>query len=182
VQHVGQQKFLMLLLVMQAERDQFGGRFRRAFEQPQHRRIDMAAIGAHAFARRSREQATIGARMPRAHRLIVGVEQVGEIAVELAVIRQESTQYELLKEPGRVRLVPFGRARVRHRLHALVLVAERRGEMSGMSPYVVVALPKRGGIAGTCRRGQIVHSHSPAVDRRSAQATQAAALVIPRRR
>jgi len=36
-------------------------------------------------------------------------------------------QEKLLEEPGRMRPVPLGRARIGHRLHHLILGAQRRG-------------------------------------------------------
>ena len=48
VQHVGQQKLLMLLLVLQAKLDKPGGVTRHALAELHHRRIDMGAEGMDA--------------------------------------------------------------------------------------------------------------------------------------
>src|SRR4029077_4539256 len=50
VEHVGQQKLLMLFLMLQAKFDQLGCRTWCAIEKLHHRSIDMFAVGADALS------------------------------------------------------------------------------------------------------------------------------------
>ena len=69
------------------------------------------------------------ARLPRADALIIGVEAIFEALVEHAIAGEEALQQEGLEEPGGMREMPFGRARVVHGLHDLILVAQGRGKL-----------------------------------------------------
>src|SRR3954451_8245124 len=51
VQHISEQKLLMLLLMLQAQFDQREGLVGHALEQLHHRRIDMTAVGTDALGR-----------------------------------------------------------------------------------------------------------------------------------
>ena len=66
-----------------------------------------------------------GPRMPRADRLVVGVEEIFVGRIEHAVVRARAAQHEGLEEPRRVRQVPLGRTGVGHRLDRLVLGRQR---------------------------------------------------------
>ncbi len=134
-QNVGEQKLLVLLLVIDAELDELK-RLRRKgrVEQTVERRIDIGTVGAHLLRRGPREQPALRPRMPRAHALIVGVEAIFEALVEHAVARQEALQQEGLEEPGGVGEMPFGGARIVHRLDDLVLVAQGPGKLARERP------------------------------------------------
>src|SRR5512143_498571 len=67
--------------------------------------------------------------MARADALVIGVEAIFEALVEHAIAGQEALQQEGLEEPGGVREVPFGRARIVHRLDDLVLIAQWRRKL-----------------------------------------------------
>ena len=68
-QDVGEQKLLMLLLVIDAELDQLRRPgLKAALAEPLERRIDMHAIGAHLIGGRPRQQPALAARLPRARR------------------------------------------------------------------------------------------------------------------
>ena len=129
-QDVGQQKLLVLLLVIDAELDQLG-RFRveRCIEQASERLIDESTIVAHLRDGRPREQPTLGAGLPRTDALIIGVEAIFEALVEHAIAGEEAFQQEGLEEPGGMREMPFGRARVVHGLHDLILIAQGCGKL-----------------------------------------------------
>ena len=100
----------------------------RAGEEGLQRVIDMGAVVAHFETGRARQQTAQRARLARPLRLIIGVEAIIEARVEGPVARQKGLQDKGLEEPGRVREMPFGRARVLIGLRGLILDAERRGE------------------------------------------------------
>jgi hypothetical protein len=85
----------------------------------------MSAKGENALARRPREHAAPGARLPRTLALVVGIEAIVESIVEGAVSGEVRAENKGLKKPGNVCEVPFGGARVFHRLDGHVLGAER---------------------------------------------------------
>ena len=130
-QNVGEQKLLMLLLVIDAELDQLRRlRAERGVAQPLERRIDEVAVVAHLLRRGPGQQPALGARLPRADALVIGVEAIFEALVEHAVAGEKALQQERLEEPGGMREMPLGRARIVHRLDDLVLVAQRRGKLA----------------------------------------------------
>ena len=146
--HVGQQQLLVLLLVGQAETeetDEFGVRIA---QERADRLVDVGAVGADLGRGRPGHQAPGGTRMPLAEALIVRVEQVVEVVVERGEVRQAAAQDEALEEPGRVGAMPFGRARIVHRLDRLILRRQVRTDELGACPDIVVGA--RGG-ARECR-------------------------------
>ena len=137
---IGEKEFLVLLLVMQPDLQdaQHLGKLRpldARQQQPLDSRIDVGAKRRHAFAVRPREEAAPWPRVARASRHIVRIEEIGELRIEDAVAGKMRHEEELLEEPGRVRPVPLGRARIRHRLHHLVLGAQRSGAALGLRPH-----------------------------------------------
>src|SRR5690606_24860434 len=80
----------------------------------------------------------------RAHGVVVGVEQMAEGFVPEPVAWREGVQDELFEEPGRVREMPFRRARVGHRLHDVVLDRERLAERARPGPDVRIAFAHAG--------------------------------------
>ena len=134
-QNIGQQKLLVLLLVIDAKLDELGRlRRERRVEQPVERRIDEFAIGAHLLRRGPRQEPALRARMPGAHALVIGIEAIFEALVEDAIVGEEALQQERLEEPGGVSEMPFGRARIVHHLDDLVLVAQGLGKLGGERP------------------------------------------------
>jgi hypothetical protein len=82
---VGEQQFLMLLLVLQPQRDQRASSACRSARRPTgrrqqtgHARIDIAAVGAHFRHGRPRQQATLGTRVLFADAVVIGIEQHAE--------------------------------------------------------------------------------------------------------
>src|SRR3954471_16497029 len=66
---------------------------------------------------------------------IVRVEQEGEALIENLVSRHVRLDEKRLKEPGRVRAVPFCRTRIRHRLDGLILGQERGSTALGFGAH-----------------------------------------------
>jgi hypothetical protein len=136
MQDIGQHQFLMLLFVIEADLDQ-----RRqpgqllgagAAEELHHRRIDMLAIGRHLIGSGAGEVAALRPRVARPGADIIGIEQIGIIRIERPIARAVWAEQELFEKPRGMGAVPFGRAGVRHRLHQLILGAERRGAAFGL--------------------------------------------------
>ena len=67
-------------------------------------------------------------RLTSADTLVVGVEQEIELRIERAVAGEIRFEDHRLEEPGRMREMPFCRARVGHRLHGRVGVGQGRAE------------------------------------------------------
>jgi hypothetical protein len=136
-ENIRHQQFLMLLLVIDADLDKprdlrgIAQSDRKHLSQPS---IDMPAIGMDFIGARPRQQSAMLARLPLALRLIIGIEAEVEPLVEDAIAGRMGLENEALEEPGRVRKVPLGGARVVHRLDALILRTQRRGESSGKLP------------------------------------------------
>ncbi len=88
VHHVGEQQFLVLLLVVQPQLDEVGHVFFPLGEQPGHRLVHVAAIGADLLRAGPGDQAARRARLPRADGFVVAVEQEAELGIERRVARQ----------------------------------------------------------------------------------------------
>ena len=155
---IGEQELLVLLLVLKAKFDH-AERARRARRCPGVASrsvdpgIDMAAVRHDLVERGSRQKASLGPRVGRAHRLVVGVEQVVIRGREHAVAGDGGLEHERFEEPGAVREVPFRRTCVRHGLERSVFGAERRAQHLGCSSDRRVALGSRDG-AGAARGAQ----------------------------
>jgi len=88
-------------------------------------------------------------RVARPGRDVVGIEEISEPPVEDPITGKMRDQEELLEKPGRVRAMPFGRARIRHRLHYLVLGAQGSGATLGLRAHPAEGIaPERAGIVG----------------------------------
>ena len=119
---VGQQQFLMLLLVVQPEGDKLieRGVTDSGGEQALHAVVHSSAVELHIGERRPGDQPALSSRVHVAHTLVVAVEQHAECRVERLEIGLEALKDERLEKPGQVREVPFGRTGVGHRLHLAV--------------------------------------------------------------
>src|SRR5439155_24853187 len=104
VQDVGEQKLLMLLLVMQPdlENPQHFRQLRvlRALEQSLDGRVDMGAEGGNAFAVGPRDESALRPRVARPGRDVVGIEEIRELLVEDPITGKMGDQEELLEEPS----------------------------------------------------------------------------------
>ncbi len=131
VQDVGEQQFLVLLLVMQADLQDrehaHGIGHRHLGDQPFDRGIDVSAIAGDVGGIRPRDQPALRAGVARTGGNVIGVEQKRKAFVEDFVARIVRYQQELLEKPGDVRAMPFGRRGIGHRLHDLVLGRQMRG-------------------------------------------------------
>ncbi len=114
----------MLLLVVQTKFEQRCGlmphRLARPFDEAGDCSADMVAISADDVDGRARQQTALGPRVTRADRLVIGVEEVGKGRVENPIVGVEPVQDESLKEPSRMRQMPFCRTCIWHRLNRLV--------------------------------------------------------------
>ncbi|MCY1362233.1 hypothetical protein D9M69_489380 [compost metagenome] len=145
VQDVGQQQFLVLLLMLQAERDQRSLRVGLgAAKQRHHRLVHGLAVGQHLVQRRARQQSALRARMARADCFVIGVEQVAVVRVHRLIVGDARGQHEFLEEPGGVRQVPFRRAGVVHRLHGGIGIGQVGHQRLGAGADVAI-LRKQGG-------------------------------------
>gem|GEM_PF-3229734 len=127
---VGEQQFLVLLFVLQAQLQMLQCLLIKvACRQPRlHLCIDLLAVVAHLLQRWPRQQPTLRPGMRRPDALVVAVEQV----IPGRVMRRcssETRQHEAFEEPGGVGQVPFTRAGIGHALQHGILGAERRGQL-----------------------------------------------------
>ena len=147
MQDVGEDQFLMLLLVVQAEFDQ--GRHGRqrgrlgVFQEARHGRRHLRPVGHRLVHAGPGDHAAAGPRVARAGALVVGVEKKGEIGVERPIGGGMDGQDELLEEPGRMGQMPLAGTGVLHRLDHLVLGREDPGQGFGLGADGVQAFDQR---------------------------------------
>jgi hypothetical protein len=126
VQDIGKDQFLMLLLMMKAERDDRfdpGERLRIGrSDEREHRFVDMATIRIHFGQRRARQQPTLGAFVARTECFVIRIEEKRVLLVKERIARRMSDEQHRLEEPCRMRQMPLRRARIGHRLHLLVFL------------------------------------------------------------
>src|SRR5262245_17659804 len=91
----------------------------------------MGAVGEDVLARRSGEKASSGPGLPGPLTFVVGVKAKVEGVVEYTVSGQALRKDKGLEEPRHMREVPFGRARVFHRLDGHVLGRQRERQIPG---------------------------------------------------
>ncbi|CAM8770751.1 hypothetical protein NCM_01976 [Burkholderia pseudomallei] len=140
MQDVRQDQFLVLLLVMQAERDlrldrdqrrQIGGA-----QQLEQRVVDVTPIAPHVILRRPRQHSALRPRMPRAERFVIRIEEIRIARIEQPVAARMPREDHGLEEPCRMREMPLRRTRVRHRLQRLVLRGQRPRELDAVAAHV----------------------------------------------
>ena len=127
----------MLLLMVDADFNEAREIFALAlFRTEEHfeRLIDVGAIGKDAFGGGACQQPSSRTRMAWSKRFIVRVKAIIEVFVERLVAIDMRLQNDVLEEPRDVREMPFGGARVFHRLHDHVLGRERCGKRNRMTP------------------------------------------------
>ncbi len=146
---IGHEQFLMLLLMMQADRenrlDLIEQLFVGAFEQFLNVGIDRAPKAISFRHRRPRDESSQIAPVHVARSVIIGIKKVGVFRNFRLVARHPDFQNESLEEPARVREMPFGRADVRHRLHDVIFRLERRAEAFREFPDLVKTRQQAGG-------------------------------------
>src|SRR5512139_3436629 len=125
VQNVSYQQFLMLLLVMQPDFDDFEHPFgvcrRYLRNQALDRGVDMRTVGSDVLAVWPGYQAALRPRVPRACGDIIRVEEKRKSFIEDPVRRIVRHQQKLLEKPGDMGAMPLGWTCIRHRLNDLIL-------------------------------------------------------------
>jgi hypothetical protein len=150
---IGEQQFLMLLFVVQAQLDQVKKLGARIIgQQIHHRRVHSLAKGKHLLQRRAGYQSAMRARVHRPDRLIVGVEQEMPGRVTWFV-RGIAAEHEMLEEPRRVREMPFAGTGIRHRLYQEILGAQASNQGDCRPPNPIEARRDR------CRNQKTFANH-----------------------
>jgi hypothetical protein len=157
---VGEQQFLMLLFVLQAELDQRVDRWVvRRGEQRRHALVDLRTIGLDLGQAGTRDEAALRPRMLLAHLVVVAVEQHPVVGVERLEAALVALEHEGFEKPRHVRQMPLGRADVGHRLHLRVGLGQRLGQEQRLRAHLRIAAGQRAGL--DLRTGQrMVHGAS----------------------
>ena len=126
---VGQQKFLMLLLVVEAKDRAADNlvtcRVRRICQQDGHGVIHIGAVAVDLCHRGARKHAAFSTGEKRTKAFIIRIEDVGEGRVINLIALLVWPEDQLLIKPCGVRQMPLGGAGVRHGLHAVILQLKR---------------------------------------------------------
>ena len=157
---VGQQQFLVLLFVLQAQLQVLQRLLIKvACRQSRlHLCIDLLAVVVHLLQRGPRQQAALRPRVRRTDAFVVAVEKI----VPGWITRRrtgESCQHEAFEEPGGVGQVPLAGTGVGHALQHGVLCTERCGQLQAAGTNtceVVGEVVLRGSDGG----GYAVHAYS----------------------
>ena len=139
---IGDQQFLMLLLMMETERDS-KSEIRPllicyAVDQQRHSFIDMMSITIDFLECRARKETALRAWMHGTRALIIRIEQDGKPVVEFVIISQIYLQEKGFEEPADMGKVPFRWTDVGHGLHAAVFRRQRRAYFLAHTPYGAV--------------------------------------------
>ena len=127
MQHIGQQQFLVLLFMLQADLQQGGqvGVNLGIAQQHGHTFIDRRAIAQHLGQAGACDQAALRTRVLLAHALVAAVDEHAVGAVVRAKARLEALQHKGLEEPGHMGQMPFDGAGVGHGLHLAIGLGQR---------------------------------------------------------
>ena len=131
---VGEEQFLMLLLVLDAESDQLERVRRKRGKRGHQRLVDRAAPVTDFVEARPADHAAPRALVALALAFVIAVEEIGPTLVVEAVAGVMVAQDEGFEEPGRVGEVPFGGRGIGMRLDGRVGIRQRRGEGERQSP------------------------------------------------
>src|SRR5947209_2505929 len=122
--NVGQEKLLVLLLVMKTKRqnrlDLGEERFVRVLDQLGHTRVDRVAEAISVRDRRPRDQPAQVAPMHVAGGVVIGIKKIGVLRDFRPVTRHPNFHDEGFEEPARVSEMPFGWTHVWHRLDDII--------------------------------------------------------------
>ena len=144
MQDVGQQQFLVLLLVVQAQPQRVGGggpgRGAGAGDEALHRVVDLSSVLPDLGQRGPAEQPTLRPRVSRSQRLVIRIEQPGPARIDRLVAGGMGLQHQGLEKPGGVGQVPLAGAGLGHRLQRLVFGAQAFGELLRMLANRLVGL------------------------------------------
>ncbi len=120
---VGQEQFLMLLLMMKSQCHKICDLSPARTDQPLHGGVNIGTIFHHLVVRGPAQKSALRARMARSQSLVIGIEQIGEGRIERRIIIGILRKDDSFEKPCRVREMPFRRARIRHRLHGAIFRA-----------------------------------------------------------
>ena len=90
--------------------------------------IHMLSVASHFRNGWPAHEPALGTQYPVAERVVVTIEQEGEVGVEFLVVLEIRPQDQLLEKPRRVRDVPFRRRNVDDRLRNVIFGFERRAK------------------------------------------------------
>lgn len=141
---VGEQKLLVLLLVVQSKHDELNGVgiTLPLRDKALHVVVDMVAVCEHFSNRGARQQTALGSPVHFADLVIIGIEQEPEDRVELPVACEALAQQEILEEPRCMSQVPLRRTDIRHALDNKVLRLERARQLECERARIAVTLRK----------------------------------------
>src|SRR5687768_9230894 len=105
----------------------------------------MHAVAANLIEGGAGESAPDGPVWVAPKPLVVGIKQETEPLVETRVAGEMRYQDKFLKEPGRVREMPFCRARLGHGLDHLIFRCEGFDELQRLLADGIVSVEPRGG-------------------------------------
>lgn len=108
--------------------------------QTQHRSVHMYAAVLNVCQARARQQAALGSRVAWPHRLVVGVEQVGEAVVKRLVSVVVGAEHQRFKKLAGMRQVPFEGDGIGHGLDALVFGCQALGQNQAVRPDFGITL------------------------------------------
>ena len=131
---VGEQQFLMLLLMRKAQLYQRTQII--AFEQGLHRLVNVLPPGEDIGQGRAGKHSAGKARDPFAFRLVIGIENERPSFVIQRVIGQMVTQQEGFPEPRYMRDVPLGRRRIFHGLEGSIRFGQWLDQCFAQLAYV----------------------------------------------
>src|SRR5262245_862142 len=138
---VGDQQFLVLLLMMKTENqdrldliEQF---FVRTRKQIVDMRIDRCAVALRFADCRARNQAAQIAPVHVSGSVVVRIKKIGVLGNFSAITRTKLFQDKGLEKPRRVSKVPLRRTDVRHRLHNAIFRLETCTERVGEVPNLM---------------------------------------------
>ena len=106
---VGDNQFLVLLLVLQTEFEQCPQRGILVGRRDERREmaLDVSAVGVNLVQRRARQQAAFRPRVPVANGVVVRVEKHPKLRVKRQVRGRVALQHESFEEPRRMGQMPL---------------------------------------------------------------------------
>src|SRR5580698_5736246 len=137
VLNISEGEFLVLLLVVQAQNNPpYRLVINRACEESLHLLIDVCPEPHDLIERWARKRsAQLFIRNLFPQRIVIAVEEPTEFLTKRFVVLQEWPQYESLKEPCSMGLMPFDRTCVRTGLEHLVLGGKTGRKRAGYRPH-----------------------------------------------
>jgi len=139
---VGEDKLLVLLLMVQAQGD---GTLQACIRANLlHGRVDMGAIGKNLVQAGTGQHSAARPGMPGTQSLVIGIEQIGETWIE-PLVTGPASQDRGLEEPAGVRQMPFHGTGIGHGLDGAVLRRKSSRQRQAMGTHRGIGLGKGGG-------------------------------------